>query len=107
MHFASRAPPGRTGPVKQIRTTHLFQYTFALHKAIMMAIRSPGIAIFLDAEYDGTEWWNLAARYAYEAIDNIGNAKNATQENNLIGVEVGLRKKVSRINMLVIGFPRM
>ena len=74
MHVASCAYLGDTGPLKQIRTTHLFQYTFALHKAIMMAITSPGIAIFLDAEYDVTEWWNLAAKYAYEAIYNIGNA---------------------------------
>ena len=30
-------------------------------------------------------------RYAYEAIDNIGNAKSVTQENHLMGVEVGFR----------------
>jgi hypothetical protein len=39
--------------------------------AIKMVITSPGIAIFLDAEYDVTKWWNLVARYAYEAIDSI------------------------------------
>ena len=46
---------------------------------------------FLEAEYDFMEWWNLAARYAYQAIDNVGNAKSATQENHLIEVEVGFR----------------
>jgi hypothetical protein len=51
--------------------------------AIMMAITSPRIAIFLDAEYEVTKWWNLAARYAYEPIDSIGNAKSATQKNHL------------------------
>jgi hypothetical protein len=56
-----------------------------------MTITSPGIAIFLDAQYDITEWWNLAAKYAYEAMDNIGNAESATQENHLLGVELGFR----------------
>jgi hypothetical protein len=83
VHVASCAYLGGAGPLKQIRITHLFQYTFALHMTIMMAITSPGIAIFLDAEYDGTEWWNLAAKYAYEAIGIIGNAKSATQKNHL------------------------
>ena len=83
MHVASCAYLGGAGPLKQIRITHLFQYTFALHMTIMMAITSPGISIFLDAEYDITECWNLAAKYAYEAIDNIGDAKSATQENHL------------------------
>jgi hypothetical protein len=57
----------------------------------MMAITSPRIAIFLDAEYDVTKWWNLPAKYACEAIDNVGNAKSATQENHLMGVELGFR----------------
>lgn len=46
---------------------------------------------FFEAGYGLKEWWNLAVRYAYEEIDNVENVEGATQENHLIGAEVGFR----------------
>ena len=76
----------------QIRPDLLYRLGFDRERSgISKAIVQEKNQYFLEAEYDLTEWWNLAVRYAYENIDNIENAAGATQKNQLIGAEVGFR----------------
>jgi hypothetical protein len=76
------------------RINHGFRYTLGFDReksGLSKQCVQEKNQFFLKAEYELREWWNLAARYAYEAIDNAENVEGATQENHLIGVEVGFR----------------